>query len=112
MTRCANCQSDYKEQKKLGSLFDSPSLPITEGHLGIGTWQGIWLCEHRFGYSHTLEKIINILGYYPIAFIVCRPSMLFIVVFYARNFIQHDISLTVCSVFIGTEPGREKYWPP
>uniref|UniRef100_A0A0E0CGZ6 Secondary thiamine-phosphate synthase enzyme n=1 Tax=Oryza meridionalis TaxID=40149 RepID=A0A0E0CGZ6_9ORYZ len=22
-------------------------IPITDGHLNMGTWQGIWLCEHR-----------------------------------------------------------------
>lgn len=28
-------------------IGSSLSLPITEGRLGLGTWQGIWLCEHR-----------------------------------------------------------------
>jgi secondary thiamine-phosphate synthase enzyme len=23
------------------------SVPITDGHLNLGTWQGIYLCEHR-----------------------------------------------------------------
>uniref|UniRef100_A0A453NPJ6 Secondary thiamine-phosphate synthase enzyme n=1 Tax=Aegilops tauschii subsp. strangulata TaxID=200361 RepID=A0A453NPJ6_AEGTS len=23
------------------------AIPITDGHLNLGTWQGIWLCEHR-----------------------------------------------------------------
>ena len=23
------------------------SLPISGGHLALGTWQGIYLCEHR-----------------------------------------------------------------
>ena len=23
------------------------SIPITKGHLNMGTWQGIYLCEHR-----------------------------------------------------------------
>lgn len=23
------------------------TVPITDGHLNMGTWQGIWLCEHR-----------------------------------------------------------------
>jgi len=22
-------------------------VPITKGRLNLGTWQGIWLCEHR-----------------------------------------------------------------
>ncbi len=25
----------------------SLSLPVAEGHLALGTWQGIYLCEHR-----------------------------------------------------------------
>lgn len=30
------------------SLFGaSLSLPVTEGRLALGTWQGIYLCEHR-----------------------------------------------------------------
>lgn len=23
------------------------SVPITDGKLNLGTWQGVWLCEHR-----------------------------------------------------------------
>jgi secondary thiamine-phosphate synthase enzyme len=30
------------------SMFGvSLNIPITDGHLNLGTWQGIWLCEHR-----------------------------------------------------------------
>ncbi|KAL6061414.1 UPF0047 protein YjbQ [Balamuthia mandrillaris] len=30
------------------SLFGaSVSIPITNGSFNLGTWQGIWLCEHR-----------------------------------------------------------------
>ncbi|KAK6116823.1 hypothetical protein DH2020_049453 [Rehmannia glutinosa] len=30
------------------SMFGcSLTIPITDGKLNIGTWQGIWLCEHR-----------------------------------------------------------------
>eukprot|EP00200_Dunaliella_tertiolecta_P011067 CAMPEP_0202381640 /NCGR_PEP_ID=MMETSP1127-20130417/37588_1 /ASSEMBLY_ACC=CAM_ASM_000462 /TAXON_ID=3047 /ORGANISM="Dunaliella tertiolecta, Strain CCMP1320" /LENGTH=142 /DNA_ID=CAMNT_0048980671 /DNA_START=1 /DNA_END=429 /DNA_ORIENTATION=+ len=30
------------------SMFGcSLNLPITNGRLNLGTWQGIWLCEHR-----------------------------------------------------------------
>ncbi|GJP57860.1 hypothetical protein CLOP_g17634 [Closterium sp. NIES-67] len=30
------------------SLFGSSvTIPITDGRLNLGTWQGIWLCEHR-----------------------------------------------------------------
>eukprot|EP00897_Mesotaenium_endlicherianum_P003394 jgi/Mesen1/3082/ME000183S02137 len=30
------------------SMFGcSLTVPITDGSLNLGTWQGIWLCEHR-----------------------------------------------------------------
>jgi secondary thiamine-phosphate synthase enzyme len=30
------------------SLFGAElTIPITGGRLALGTWQGIWLCEHR-----------------------------------------------------------------
>ncbi len=31
------------------SVIIGPSLtiPISHGHLALGTWQGIYLCEHR-----------------------------------------------------------------
>ena len=25
----------------------SHTIPITDGKLNMGTWQGVWLCEHR-----------------------------------------------------------------
>ncbi|KAG8240139.1 hypothetical protein J437_LFUL017729 [Ladona fulva] len=28
-------------------LGSSLTIPISEGKLNLGTWQGIWLCEHR-----------------------------------------------------------------
>ena len=31
-----------------GSIMGSSvSIPITAGRLNLGTWQGIYLCEHR-----------------------------------------------------------------
>ena len=31
------------------SILVGPSLtiPVSDGHLALGTWQGIYLCEHR-----------------------------------------------------------------
>lgn len=23
------------------------TIPVTDGRLGLGTWQGVYLCEHR-----------------------------------------------------------------
>ncbi|XP_017487600.1 PREDICTED: UPF0047 protein YjbQ-like [Rhagoletis zephyria] len=38
---------DMPAHVKACFIGSSLSLPITEGRLGLGTWQGIWLCEHR-----------------------------------------------------------------
>jgi len=32
---------------KSAILGSSVSVPITNGKLNLGTWQGIYLCEHR-----------------------------------------------------------------
>lgn len=38
---------DMPAHIKASLLGSSVSLPITDGKLNIGTWQGIYLCEHR-----------------------------------------------------------------
>ena len=38
----------------------SHSIPITNGTLNMGTWQGIWLCEHRdHPHSRTIVATLN-----------------------------------------------------
>lgn len=39
----------------------SITIPITDGALNLGTWQGVWLCEHRDG-SHTRNIVATING--------------------------------------------------
>ena len=39
----------------------SLGIPLVEGHLGLGTWQGIYLWEHRRG-AHAREVIVQVLG--------------------------------------------------
>lgn len=38
---------DMPAHVKSSMLGASLSIPITEGRLALGTWQGIYLCEHR-----------------------------------------------------------------
>ena len=38
---------DMPAHIKSSLLGSSVSLPITNGRLNLGTWQGIYLCEHR-----------------------------------------------------------------
>jgi secondary thiamine-phosphate synthase enzyme len=39
----------------------SVSVPIVDGRLGLGTWQGIYLWEHRSS-RHTREVIVTVIG--------------------------------------------------
>jgi secondary thiamine-phosphate synthase enzyme len=38
---------DMPAHVKASLLGNSLSLPVTDGRLALGTWQGIYLCEHR-----------------------------------------------------------------
>lgn len=38
---------DMPGHAKTALVGPSVTIPITNGKLNLGTWQGIWLCEHR-----------------------------------------------------------------
>jgi secondary thiamine-phosphate synthase enzyme len=38
---------DMTSHIKASLLGSSVTVPITDGRLNLGTWQGIYLCEHR-----------------------------------------------------------------
>ncbi|UTW13501.1 secondary thiamine-phosphate synthase enzyme YjbQ [Marinobacterium rhizophilum] len=38
---------DMPAHIKAGLLGSSLSIPVSDGHLDLGLWQGIYLCEHR-----------------------------------------------------------------
>jgi len=38
---------DMTSHIKSSMLWHSVTIPITDGKLNLGTWQGIYLCEHR-----------------------------------------------------------------
>lgn len=38
---------DMPAHVKTSLMGASLTIPITNGKLNLGTWQGIWLCEHR-----------------------------------------------------------------
>ena len=41
-------------------IGSSLTIPVTNGELNLGTWQGIYLCEHRnYGGSRTLILTLN-----------------------------------------------------
>ncbi|NIT57324.1 MAG: YjbQ family protein, partial [Aliifodinibius sp.] len=38
---------DMTSHIKSSLMGSSVTVPITRGHFNMGTWQGIYLCEHR-----------------------------------------------------------------
>jgi secondary thiamine-phosphate synthase enzyme len=46
-THTAEGPDDMPAHIKASLLGPSLSLPVSRGRLGLGTWQGIYLCEHR-----------------------------------------------------------------
>ena len=52
---------DMPAHLKAALLGSSVMIPITQGKLALGTWQGIYLCEHR-NYGHSRKLVITIWG--------------------------------------------------
>ena len=51
---------DMPAHLKSSILGSSIDIPITNGNLNLGTWQGIYLCEHRNrGGSRKIVATIN-----------------------------------------------------
>jgi secondary thiamine-phosphate synthase enzyme len=52
---------DMPAHIKASLMGNSVSVPVTNGRLNLGTWQGIYLCEHRNAASGR-EITITVLG--------------------------------------------------
>ena len=52
---------DMPAHLKASILGSSLQIPITNGNLNMGTWQGIYLCEHR-NYGGNRKIVITIWG--------------------------------------------------
>ena len=52
---------DMTSHIKASLLGSSVSVPITHGRLNLGTWQGIYLCEHR-NYGGSRSIVITATG--------------------------------------------------
>ena len=52
---------DIPAHLKASLLGSSISIPITDGRLNLGTWQGIYLCEHR-NHGSDRELVLTIQG--------------------------------------------------
>ncbi len=52
---------DMPAHIKASMLGSSVQIPVTNGRLNLGTWQGIYLCEHR-NYGGNRKLVITLLG--------------------------------------------------
>jgi secondary thiamine-phosphate synthase enzyme len=52
---------DMPAHIKASLLGSSVNIPVTNGRLNLGTWQGIYLCEHR-DYGGSRRLVITLLG--------------------------------------------------
>lgn len=52
---------DMPAHIKASLLGNSVSIPITNGEFNLGTWQGIYLCEHR-NYGGNRSIVVTIHG--------------------------------------------------
>ena len=52
---------DMPAHLKSSILGSSVTIPITNGTLNLGTWQGIYLCEHR-NYGSSRSVVLTLTG--------------------------------------------------
>jgi secondary thiamine-phosphate synthase enzyme len=52
---------DMPSHIKMALTRTSESVPFTEGHMLLGTWQGIFLWEHRRA-AHTRNVVVTLIG--------------------------------------------------
>ncbi len=52
---------DMPAHLKASILGSSVEIPITNGELNLGTWQGIYLCEHR-NYGGSRKLVLSAFG--------------------------------------------------
>lgn len=52
---------DMTSHIKSSILGSSVSIPVTNGRFNLGTWQGIYLCEHR-NYGGARKIVVTVMG--------------------------------------------------
>ena len=60
-THVAEGDDDMSAHMKAALLKTSEQVPISAGTLLLGTWQGVYLWEHRSG-SHRREVVVHVTG--------------------------------------------------
>lgn len=57
----AEGSDDMTSHIKSSLLGSSVNIPVTNGKLNLGTWQGIYLCEHR-NHGGSRKIVVTIIG--------------------------------------------------
>ncbi|HYW36143.1 MAG TPA: secondary thiamine-phosphate synthase enzyme YjbQ [Balneolaceae bacterium] len=52
---------DMTSHIKSSLLGSSVSIPVTNGKLNLGTWQGVYLCEHR-NHGGRRKLVVTVMG--------------------------------------------------
>ncbi len=52
---------DMPSHIKMALTRSSETIPFSDGHLQLGTWQGIFLWEHRRA-PHTRQVVVTVMG--------------------------------------------------
>ncbi len=60
-THVAEGEDDMSAHVKAALLKTSEQLPIVDGELALGTWQGLYVWEHRDG-SHRRQVAVHVMG--------------------------------------------------
>ena len=58
---CLEGKDDMPAHARCAVTRSSETVPITQGHLALGTWQGIYLWEHR-SRGHRRRLVVHVLG--------------------------------------------------
>jgi secondary thiamine-phosphate synthase enzyme len=60
-THVSEGDDDMSAHVKAAVLKTSEQIPVSDGELVLGTWQGVYIWEHRDG-SHRRQVAIHVLG--------------------------------------------------
>jgi secondary thiamine-phosphate synthase enzyme len=60
-THTAEGPDDMPSHLRAAVTRTSESIPVVEGRLALGTWQGLFLAEHRAG-PHRRELLVHVSG--------------------------------------------------
>jgi len=61
LTHVTEGQDDMPSHIKAALTRTSEQIPVMDGRLGLGTWQGLYVCEHRSA-PHRRTVLVHVAG--------------------------------------------------